>query len=298
MTGPPEVAGSATQPTPASPAGPAAAPRWWRRYVTDVVTATEADSAAYQRATPPARSAQRTALVLVVSAVCLTLISFLGRGRDADWLVTGLEWAGLDSLAGDLARHLSSDGNPAFSRLMLWAGVSVVGYVVLPVLAVRLVLRERLRDFGLRVSGVARSWKPYAALFAVALPFILLASLAGEFQARYPFYDLAPAEAWWPYLWLWWAAYALQFAALEFFFRGFMVHGLKQRLGIGAVFVMVVPYTMIHFGKPLPEALAAILGGTILGFLSLKTGAIWWGVALHIAVAGSMDLLALAHQSL
>lgn len=287
-------------PSPAAAAGRTgptrAGPTWWRRYVTDVVDSVEADSARYVATTEPDRAARRTAVVLLVSAVSLTLISFLGRGRDASWLSSLLEAIGLDSLAADLASHLSTDGNPPFSRLMLWGAVSITGYVLLPVLAIRLVLRERVRDYGLRVRGIARSWKPYAVLFALALPFLVLASFSGDFQAKYPFYDLASAEAWWPYLWLWWAVYAVQFASLEFFFRGFMVHGLKQRLGISAVFVMVVPYAMIHFGKPLPEALAAILGGTVLGFLSLKTGAIWWGVALHVAVAGTMDLLALSQQ--
>ncbi len=99
-------------------------------------------------------------------------------------------------------------------------------------------------------------------------------------------------------MYAWWALYALQFVALEFFFRGFMVHGLKWRLGYAAIFVMVVPYNMIHFGKPLAEAIGAILGGVTLGTLSLKTRSVWWGAALHIAVAATMDLLALWHKGL
>ena len=87
----------------------------------------------------------------------------------------------------------------------------------------------------------------------------------------------------------------MQFAALEFFFRGFLVHGLVPRFGYLAVVVMVVPYNMLHFGKPMPEALAAIVGGLVLGTLALRTRSIWWGAALHIAVAATMDVLALGH---
>jgi len=72
----------------------------------------------------------------------------------------------------------------------------------------------------------------------------------------------------------------------------------KLRIGFAAVFVAVVPYTMIHFHKPMPEAIAAIIGGIILGYLSLKTRSIWWGVAIHVAVAGTMDVLALAQTGL
>ena len=75
-----------------------------------------------------------------------------------------------------------------------------------------------------------------------------------------------------------------------------MVHGLAPRLGWVSIFVMVVPYNMLHFGKPMPEALVAIIGGLVLGTLSLKTRSIWWGASLHIAIAITMDLCALWHE--
>ena len=65
----------------------------------------------------------------------------------------------------------------------------------------------------------------------------------------------------------WWVLYWLQFCALEFFFRGFLLHGLAPRLGWAAIFAMALPYNMLHYGKPMPEALAAIVGGIVLGTL-------------------------------
>jgi membrane protease YdiL (CAAX protease family) len=52
---------------------------------------------------------------------------------------------------------------------------------------------------------------------------------------------------------------------------------------------------MLHYGKPMLEALAAIIGGIGLGTLSLKTKSVWWGAALHISIAITMDLSALSH---
>ena len=51
------------------------------------------------------------------------------------------------------------------------------------------------------------------------------------------------------------------------------------------MFVAVVPYCMIHFQKPLPEALGAIVAGVVLGALSLRTGSVLGGAAVHVAVA-------------
>jgi membrane protease YdiL (CAAX protease family) len=112
-----------------------------------------------------------------------------------------------------------------------------------------------------------------------------------SFQQMYPFYDEASRSVFdfvaWQFL------YAAQFVFLEFFFRGFLIHGLKQRFGIYAIAVSTVPYCMIHFGKPFPETMGAIIAGIALGGLSLFTGSIWLGAAIHISVAMSMDVLAI-----
>lgn len=222
---------------------------------------------------PAERGDRDVAVVLITVALVLTVIEYWGR-RDGTGIV---------------------DAHGELGRLAVWAIVSIVGYVVPPVLVARFVLHRPMRELGLRTGGMGAHWPLYALLLVVALPAVLAASNAASFQAKYPFYDLAPGESWWPGLWLWWALYGAQFVALELFFRGFMVHALAPRLGVLSVFVMVVPYTMLHFGKPMPEALAAIVGGTVLGLLSYRTGSIWWGAALHVAIAATMDLGALWH---
>lgn len=116
------------------------------------------------------------------------------------------------------------------------------------------------------------------------------------FQRKYPFYHLKPGEHPWPRMLIFEILYALQFVALEFFFRGFVLHGTRHRFGSGSIFVMMVPYCMIHFQKPMPETFGAIIAGIVLGFTSLKTRSIWLGASLHIAVAWSMETLALSHQ--
>ena len=59
---------------------------------------------------------------------------------------------------------------------------------------------------------------------------------------------------------------------------------------------MMVPYCMLHFHKPLPEALASIVGAIALGFMSLRTHSIWMGTAIHVSVAWSMDAASLWRQ--
>ena len=62
---------------------------------------------------------------------------------------------------------------------------------------------------------------------------------------------------------LWEVARGLRFVALEFFFRGYLLFALEERFGNHAIAVSAMPYAVVHFGKPFPEALGAIISGVI-----------------------------------
>ena len=85
----------------------------------------------------------------------------------------------------------------------------------------------------------------------------------------------------------------MRFVALEFFFRGFLLFSLEERLGYNAIAVAALPYGLIHYGKPFPEAMGAIVAGAVLGMFALRTRSIAGGALLHIFVATTMDMLAL-----
>jgi membrane protease YdiL (CAAX protease family) len=172
-----------------------------------------------------------------------------------------------------------------------WSGWRVLGYVVIPMLVLRCLPGERIRDYHISLRGFRKHLWIYVALFAAVLPAVLLASTSDAFRHTYPFYRNANRS--YGDLAMWELLYAVQFLALEFFFRGFILHGLRRALGANAIFVMLVPYCMIHYGKPLPETLGSIGAGLILGTLAMRTRSIWGGVLIHVGVALTMDVLAL-----
>lgn len=184
-------------------------------------------------------------------------------------------------------------GNEQLSDLADWVLILFVFYFVLPVLVIKVLFRESLSDYGLKFQGAFKEYWIYLVMLAVMIPLVGYFSTTASFQAKYPFYDLNAGEKLFPYFWMWELLYLIQFFALEFFFRGFMTHGLKHRFGSYSVFIMTIPYCMIHFGKPLPETIAAIIAGVILGMLSLRTRSILLGVGIHYSVGLMMDLFAL-----
>ena len=156
-------------------------------------------------------------------------------------------------------------------------------------------MRGRLRDYGLSTRGMSRHVWIYVALFAAILPIVIVASYTKPFVATYPFYKYA-GRSWTDFI-AWELMYAASFVALEFFFRGFLLFALERQMGAYAIFVMVVPYCMIHFNKPVAEVCGAIFAGVVLGTLAMATRSIWCGVLIHISVAWTMDCLALLHTT-
>jgi len=174
-----------------------------------------------------------------------------------------------------------------------WACFSIICYVPLPILIVKLVFGGRLRDYGLRLVLKPRHLALYGAMLLFMAPIVLYVSTRIDFLNIYPFYrgaSLAPLGA----VLVWEAAYGAQFVALEFFFRGFLVLGLEKYIGRHAVWVAVVPYCMIHYHKPPLEAFVAIVAGIVLGEVARRTRSILGGVVVHLGVALSMDALAIS----
>ena len=135
-----------------------------------------------------------------------------------------------------------------------WVAVIVASYLALPAIVTAAMPGKRLRDCNLGFEGFRRHFWIYVGLYGAVLPVIWLVSLTPEFYTFYPMYPQA-GRSWFDLL-SWEALYAGQFIALEFFFRGFLVGGLSRFLGALAVPVCVMPYLMIHFTKPWPEAAA------------------------------------------
>ena len=235
---------------------------------------------------------RRAVFALVYAAIGLTCITYLKNPVYLQSILAYTPFAGIgDEAASPTANNLYS--------LVWWVFVSVTFYFVLPAVLVTFVQKRNLSEIGLALSIEKGFLKLLAVCIAIMLPLVYAMSLTASFSAKYPFLKVYNGD---PYLsstlLIWELVYFLQFFGLEFFFRGFLVHSLKPSLGFYSIFVMTVPYTMIHFQKPMAETFAAIFAGIFLGWISYKNGTIWLGLVLHCSVAFSMDILALYNVNL
>lgn len=222
----------------------------------------------------------RTVGVLVITSVLLSLFYYYGRPgffRRSSIELTLAGWLDLDA---SVYRSLIP--------YWCWALASVVLRVLVPLGIIVWWFKESPRDYGFRLWEKGHAWI-YLILYVVMLPLLVVASTMKSFQSKYPFYNQA-TESIAHYLG-YQVAYGIQFFSLEAFFRGFLVFALFKKFGYYSVVIMTIPYCMIHFGKPLPETLGAIVAGLLLGYLAVQSRSWVPGALLHFGVGFTMDLL-------
>ena len=234
----------------------------------------------------------KTNVAALVAAVVLFLMNFVVIGGPVQgWVQRAAIDAVISLTEGTMRATLL--GVVPLARNIYWVFGCLICYIAIPGLVIKFLFCEKLTAFGLSPRGFVKHLPLYLLLFAPVLVSVILVSYTKPFQNTYPFYH-NPRYVW--DMLLWDFLYCLQFFGLEFFFRGFLVHSVKFKLGSAAVWFMMLPYMMIHFTKPGAEAFGAIIAGTVLGVLSIRTNSIWGGVFIHCAIAVAMDWASLIQR--
>lgn len=179
-----------------------------------------------------------------------------------------------------------------FSRLgsNLLPGVAVIG----PLLWYwRRHDRKTSRLYGFSSSGINLS--TYLAILLVIAPAIFAISFTNDFLAAYPRWKIGMPAGLSDFEHLlavgaFQFCYGVDFVFVELLFRGLLVMAFARYLGAGAIMPMVVVYAILHFQKPLGEAVGSIAGGLVLGVIAYNTKSIYGGVILHLGVAYLMEI--------
>jgi len=180
-------------------------------------------------------------------------------------------------------------GNPYSPTIFMFASAFFL-LGIIPVCIIWFVFKERCRDYGLCIGDKAFGFKSVFILFPViAVALLLPASQTPEMRNFYPFdQSITSVSSSFIQLQLWRGI--LFYSAWEFFFRGFMLFGLRKYGGDWfAICIQTIPQCLWHIGMPTGEILSSILGGILFGFLALRTGSILWPFILHYLIGITMD---------
>jgi membrane protease YdiL (CAAX protease family) len=233
---------------------------------------------------------KRVWLVIIVACVCLLMVNYLKYSSVLLESIRMLEgW--FDIKNQQWSREFRGHPYRELIGYVWWGFWNVLCFLIIPMLTIKLVLKQKLNSYGWQLGSIKQHWLGYVLLASPIMFFAFLVSFREDFANHYPFYNLAHKS--WLDLILWECIYILQFIAVEFFFRGFLVNGLRTPFGSLSIAVMCLPYLMLHFPKLWLESFGAISFGFLLGVLALRSKSIWGGVAVHVAIALTMDFMAM-----
>ncbi len=174
-------------------------------------------------------------------------------------------------------------------------GVFFVLMFILPLLYVKFGMKKRLIDFGLGLGDLKYGLKWLITIPIIVLPIIYFASKMPGMRVEYPMAkSLLTHPDHFP---LYAAVYVLIFyVAWEFYFRGVLLFGLKDRFGaVNAILIETISSTLVHIGKPEGEIIGAIIVGILFGMIALRSKSIWYVFLIHASVGVLLDYFIIFH---
>ncbi|MCX7878728.1 MAG: hypothetical protein N2510_08845, partial [Ignavibacteria bacterium] len=153
-----------------------------------------------------------------------------------------------------------------FYSVIYWFSADGFLMLIIPLILIVTVLKGRPADYGFRIGDYRFGLKSSLIFLLAMLPIVWIFSGNESFARTYPqggnyvreninvllYYELFVG-----FYMLGW----------EFFWRGYMLFGLKERFGYYAVFIQMIPFFILHRGKPDIETFASIFAGLLFGVL-------------------------------
>src|SRR5690606_1296083 len=152
-----------------------------------------------------------------------------------------------------------------------------------------------LKELGFRLGDARLGLRAVVVSVLIAVPLVALSS--GQASGLASMYPWAGAVVGSSVLALaaWALLYSAYYLAFEFFYRGFLLHALARPFGLTkALWLQAMAATLIHLGKPLPEALAAFPASLLFGVIAVRTRSILYPAAVHLVVGLTLDVAILA----
>lgn len=179
--------------------------------------------------------------------------------------------------------------DPYLIEYLYWFIGDFLTFILPTFFLIKFIFKENISDYGFRIG----EWKVgvrFVIFFLILMiPIIWFISASAEFSQKYP--HLSSARENWKIFLIYEAGMLVYMIGWEFIWRGFMLFGLEKKFGNYAIFIQMIPFVILHNGKPFIETIGAIPGGIALGWLALRTRSFYYCVAIHLGVMYSIDLI-------
>ncbi|MDZ7923840.1 MAG: CPBP family intramembrane glutamic endopeptidase [Marinagarivorans sp.] len=153
---------------------------------------------------------------------------------------------------------------------------SLVFYGLVPIALLALLYRVPFSQLQLGFGDI-KFWLPASTLYLlVAVPVVVLGAQATAING---YYQKQTVD---------WANYifttGVYMLGWEYFYRGFLLAGLRKHLKEGAIIVQMIPFTLLHLGKPDAETITCIFSGLVWGYICYRAKTFWPAFIMHLIV--------------
>ncbi len=212
-------------------------------------------------------SGKKTSLILLSVPIILTLYLYHGKHHFFE--------KRFDTL-------VNNDLFDMYSHMFEYFMAFVLLFIV-PFILIKYAFKEKIKKYGVTFGDVKYGLKFTAIAIVVLIPILIIGALIPDMQATYPEARSVIGRLK-PFLLIEFF-YMLYYIGWEFFFRGYMLFGLKEKFGnLSAILIQTIPSCLMHIGKPEAEILGSIAAGIIFGYLAIRTRSILYPLLIHLFI--------------
>ena len=147
-----------------------------------------------------------------------------------------------------------------------------------------LLVRENPKRYGLSLGKVKLAF-PLLAVFLVGCG--VIGFLVGKLDSIATFYGAGPRSVLDASLLF--LSYLISFWGWEFITRGFLLLGLKRYVGAYAIYIQLLPFVILHVGKPPFELYGSIFFGLLFGTYAYLVDSFIYCAIVHAWFALAID---------
>lgn len=175
------------------------------------------------------------------------------------------------------------------TEYLYWFLGDFITFFILPVLLIKFVHKEKISAYGLTFGNKEIGFKLSVIFLLIMIPVIWFVSSQTVFVNKYP--HLLSVREVWSKFFIYEIGMLIYMFVWEFIWRGYMLFGLEEKFGYYAIFIQMIPFVILHNGKPAAETFSAIIGGLVLGYLAIRTRSVYYGVITHMGIMFSIDFI-------
>ena len=149
-------------------------------------------------------------------------------------------------------------------------------YAAFPILVILIVLRKNPLNFGLSI-GSPRIWLKYVLVTCLISAAVLYAaSFVPSLQKYYKQEHFNFLH--------YFLTSCLSLSVIEYMFRGFLLFGLKEKFKEGSILIQMIPFVLLHLGKPELETISCLFTGILFGYIAYRGKSFWPAFIIHLFI--------------